>query len=482
MNSQPRIAFCTTCKGRAQHVEETLPKNLLDNCGYQNAVFIILDYNSQDHLLEFVKTRHSKALSSWRLVVYSYRVDTSFHLSHAKNMAARLGILEGADILVTMDADNFTGPGFAQFIAEKFKAAPQTQPGMFLSPNFPLIHSLPYGPSRPLRGFAGRLAIRAQDFVKMGGYDETFDTWRGEDIDMISRLEKVGYRAQFIDNSYLIVIPHNAAVRFKEYPHARELFENKGQLKVIDKRTVTVVNYGRWGVGTVYNSFTNKEVKLLPLPTRIFGIGLHKTGTTSLDAAFKILGYDSLHWGTGEAPKIWNEMHSTGHSKTLEAWYAFSDLPIPVLYRELDKAYPGSKFILTIRNEQAWVKSVEKLWDPRYNPTRWMWDVYPFSNRVHKALYGREDFDRDTFLARYRRHNQEVQGYFKSRPDDLYVMDIDKEDKWPGLCAFLGVPEPSVPYPASNVTTKAPVEVPAARMACQQHIVKSMQGVYGDGI
>ena len=43
-------------------------------------------------------------------------------MAHAKNMAHRLGIIEGADILCNLDADNFTGPGFASYIAEQMQA------------------------------------------------------------------------------------------------------------------------------------------------------------------------------------------------------------------------------------------------------------------------------------------------------------------------------------------------------------------------
>ena len=96
---------------------------------------------------------------------------------------------------------------------------------------------------------------------------------------------------------------------------------------------------------------------------------MQKTGTTSLHAALEILGFDSFHWGRGEAPRIWNEMNSFGRSNTLEQWYALSDNPIRVIYQKLDRAYPGSKFILTVRDEQDWLKSVERLWDPKYNAT-----------------------------------------------------------------------------------------------------------------
>jgi Sulfotransferase domain len=208
-------------------------------------------------------------------------------------------------------------------------------------------------------------------------------------------------------------------------------------------------------------------IDLRPLPTRIFGVGLHKTATTSLHEALKILGFDSLHWGTGEAPLIWYEMNALGRSKTLEQWYALSDLPIPLLYKKLDKAYPGSKFILTVRNETDWLLSVSRLWDRRYNHTRHLWDVYPISNQLHTALYGRKDFDAQTFLERYRWHNKEVRKYFRSRPDDLLVLDMDQTHSWKPLCTFLDRSVPSEPYPWSMRTR---LRAAVASMLCPAYV------------
>jgi hypothetical protein len=135
----------------------------------------------------------------------------------------------------------------------------------------------------------------------------------------------------------------------------------------------------------------------------------------------------------------------------LEKSYALSDLPIPLLYRELDKAYPGSRFILTVRDESAWLESVRNHFSDR-NPFRWEWDVHPFPNRIHKELYGRKTFDADVFLERYRRHNAEVVEYFKHRPKDLLVMQMDKGAGWLQICSFLGKPIPSAPYPKAFAT------------------------------
>lgn len=438
----PTIVFCTTCKGRLSHLKETLPRNIQSNADYPNAKFVVLGYGDAE-LAQFMRDfKHD------RLVFYHHETTERFHMAHAKNMAARCGIYEGADILVTVDADNFTGDGFAKLIHENLDKLDRNG---FLCPDFHNVHQLRGTPDFPGRGFAGRLAIRAQDFIKFGGYDEVFDTWRGEDIDLIARMQRGGYKQSAIDPRYLRTIPHSAEIRFKEYPHAQELYENKQQLSVIGARTETVVNFGKLGVGTVRR---NDEYSLTfnPIPTRVFGIGMHKTATSSLHEAFQLLGLDSFHWGEGESPVIWQEMTTAGRSNMLERWYSLCDLPIPLLYQQLDKAYPGSKFILTIRSEQAWLRSVEKLWDYKHNPTRWVWDKYPFTNRIHKVLYGREDFEPRVFLDRYKRHNEEVMAYFKDRPGDLLIMDVEAGARWGALPGFLGMPVPDVPYPIRNVS------------------------------
>src|ERR1035438_1611515 len=104
----PRIAFCTTCKGRAQHLKKTLPQNLLDNADYPNCIFVVLDYNSPDDLQEFMHG-YCGAAHNGRVAYYNYPAATAFSMAHAKNMAHRCGLLEGADILVNLDADGFTG-------------------------------------------------------------------------------------------------------------------------------------------------------------------------------------------------------------------------------------------------------------------------------------------------------------------------------------------------------------------------------------
>jgi len=440
----PRIACISTCKGRLAHLRETLSKNMWDNTDYSNSIFVVLGYGDPE-LDEYMRT-FELPMRDGLLAYYSFPEGQGFHVSHAKNLAMRCAMLEGADILVTVDADNMTGSGFCRFLGFQMG---MDEPGVFLCPDHLGIKGIPHGPLRPHRGYAGRLAIRTQDFIKMGGYDETFATWRGEDIDIVQRMLRIGFRMGFIPNSFLSVIPHGSDLRFKEYRHAK-VFERAYEFKVIANRTETVVNYGNWGCGTVYRNFDSSPIVLGPLPTRVLGIGMHKTGTTSLHHAFQTLGLDSWHWKSNrEAIRIWNEMNGQGRSPLLEHSYALCDNPIPMLYEKLDKAYPGSKFILTMLDESAWIKAVECLWDPNRNPN-YDWDRQPFSHRIHEALYGTRYFTPCVMLARYHDHNRDVMEYFKDRPHDLLVMNMSKGAGWPELCGFLGKPIPSIPYPHAN--------------------------------
>ena len=164
-----KIVFCTTSKGRAFHLAETLPKNLKDN---PHSQFLVLDYGSTDNIRGVLAPyRHSD-----QVVVYQYKTDGPFHVAHAKNMAARCAIREGADVLVTLDADNFAGPDFDRFVMDNRSPVHSSAPTTRASER---------SVGRRLNATTASLGGWPSDagFIKAGGYDEPYDTWRGEDID-----------------------------------------------------------------------------------------------------------------------------------------------------------------------------------------------------------------------------------------------------------------------------------------------------------
>lgn len=436
------LAFCTTCKGRAQHIKQTLPRNLADN---PSAKFTLLNFNSPDDLVPYLQSAHSRDIESGRLVVYSLLETGPFQMGRAKNLAHRCAMREGADILCNVDADNATGPGFAEYLQCMFDQAAYDR-NMFGCPDIFMWARMVKGQMK--RGVSGRIAMTSRAFLLAGGYDERFADWGPDDKDMTVRLARLGLLPVEIDSCYLDAIHHKDKLRFKEYPHARpEPGANCDQF--YQPNECTIANAGNFGCGVVYRNFDfSRPIELRPLPTRIFGIGMQKTATTSLDCALKILGFDSAHWLDGKwAVAILREMRAKERSETLERHYALCDLPIAILFKELDRAYPGSKFILTVRDEVDWLVSTRDHWSYEHNTHRPDWDKWPAANIIHRATYGQTHFDASVMLARYRQHNAEVREYFKNRPDDLLVMDMSRGAGWKELCPFVEREIPDAPYP-----------------------------------
>jgi len=118
---------------------------------------------------------------------------------------------------------------------------------------------------------------------------------------------------------------------------------------------------------------------------------------------------------------------------------AFQDNPWPILYRELDEEFPGSKFVLTVRPTIDWIRSILHIFNEEDTPMReWIYGV------------GHPKGNEDVYIARYERHNREVREYFKGRGKDLLVMDITASEGWEKLCPFLGKPTPPIRFPSAN--------------------------------
>lgn len=181
---------------------------------------------------------------------------------------------------------------------------------------------------------------------------------------------------------------------------------------------------------------------------KVFGIGFHKTGTTTLGQALRMLGYRVQkgcafnHPGKPTVPepvtleKVWDVVRPM-----VPLYGAFEDNPWPLLFRQLDQAFPGSRFIFTHRDPQRWIRSAVRYFGAKNNATL-------------DLLYERRGFqiagNEDVAIARYVRHNAEVREHFDGRPDDLLVWDLETQSEWEPLCRFLGCTAPRQPFPHAN--------------------------------
>jgi hypothetical protein len=138
-----------------------------------------------------------------------------------------------------------------------------------------------------------------------------------------------------------------------------------------------------------------------------------------------------------------------------ERFDAFQDNPWPMLYREMDERYPGSRFILTVRPSDRWIRSVVKHFGKTDEPMR-EW--------IYGPGCGHPCGNEDVYIERYERHNAQVAEYFRDRPADLLTLDITSGDGWELLCPFLGQEIPAVPFPCENQASirRKPAYVAAA--------------------
>jgi hypothetical protein len=186
---------------------------------------------------------------------------------------------------------------------------------------------------------------------------------------------------------------------------------------------------------------------------KVFGTGMQRTGTTSLARAFQV-----LNLVTRDHPK---ELMQDIACEVIHKHQAFTDNPIPFLYQELDKRHPGSRFIHTERDDEAWLKSVK--WLHGEGRIKFNWHMIPEIDEINMRLYQRLDFDADVFLSAYQQHNLAVREYFKDRPDDLLILDITKGEGFEEICSFLGLEHPGEEFPHRNLGTQASIQTGGLR-------------------
>ena len=194
---------------------------------------------------------------------------------------------------------------------------------------------------------------------------------------------------------------------------------------------------------------------------KVFCLGLSRTGTSSLCAALEALGYQTVHYpihlftqreviGAGVfRPQLkLGPYRSWRRSKEIKALAlrdalqilqdndALGDLPIPLFYRELDKMFPGSKFILTSRSLEGWLKSMKWLFDTGGV----IWNRGQIGDELHWEAYGTTCFNRDQLACAFKKHIKAVEFYFKGREQDYCHLIIDQGDlTYERLKAFLGI-------------------------------------------
>jgi hypothetical protein len=199
---------------------------------------------------------------------------------------------------------------------------------------------------------------------------------------------------------------------------------------------------------------------------KILGVGLSKTGTTSLADAVRILGFSCINYDQDRLTPLLLGRDRSPDFRVYDDVDAVFDIPSAYFYRELLAAYPASKAILTVRDLESWWQSIEAHFNERRpvrqpgvrdylrgilrpEQLRWLKNDVAFRRNLRNCVYGCTEAREYLFKKKYIEHNERVTRDVD--PARLLVIDVAAGQGWSELCAFLGVPVPEVPFPHSNV-------------------------------
>lgn len=148
---------------------------------------------------------------------------------------------------------------------------------------------------------------------------------------------------------------------------------------------------------------------------------------------------------------------------------AFQDAPFsfPDTFQAMDVAFPGSKFVLTVRSSpEEWHRSMIRAHGAMYGDGRipptpedlqqadsWLYRGRPWE--MNRLLFDSPDddpYEQSALVEFYEHHVYAVTHYFRYRPDDLLVLNVADDDAADRLARFLGRTPTGRPFPHLNAS------------------------------
>jgi Sulfotransferase domain len=196
---------------------------------------------------------------------------------------------------------------------------------------------------------------------------------------------------------------------------------------------------------------------------KVVGAGFGRTGTLSLKVALERIGFGPCYHMMEVFPRPdhvarWHRLafeQSMDWDEIFRGFHATVDWPAARWWREIAAHFPEAKVLLSVRDPEAWYKSVtDTIYQPMKSPAP---DGAPELVRLQSEM-ARKAILSETFDNRFedkahtievfQKHNQEVRDAID--PARLLVFDV--REGWGPLCRFLEVPVPDDPFPRLNDT------------------------------
>ncbi len=213
---------------------------------------------------------------------------------------------------------------------------------------------------------------------------------------------------------------------------------------------------------------------------KIFGIGYNKTGTTSLEKIFKDIGL-SVPDQAEQEKTIGQKLYLGNYEplvKFVKQYDAFQDLPFSQdeYYAVADVLFPNSKFILTIRDPEKWFQSLCEFHKKTFkvqdisefneaffkDKDLYLYKNYCYENALRRVTIIENNqttadwsllYDKKHNINLYNTRNERIASYFRNRPDDLLIIDLEQEPDTEKIVRFLKLPKEKIsPIPHLNKT------------------------------
>ncbi len=192
----------------------------------------------------------------------------------------------------------------------------------------------------------------------------------------------------------------------------------------------------------------------------MLGVGFGRTGTLSLKCALETLGFAPCYHMVEiarypEHARAWADAmrgEPTDWRIVLGGYAAAVDWPATAFWRELIRAFPTARVILTVRDSSAWyasfrdtvVESMGGLVPARDTPLRAVYDLT--RELILENVFAGHAGDEVHSRAVYDAHNRSVIETVAA----ARLLIFDLASGWEPLCSFLDRPIPQEPFPHLN--------------------------------
>jgi hypothetical protein len=175
-----------------------------------------------------------------------------------------------------------------------------------------------------------------------------------------------------------------------------------------------------------------------PTRPKVFGVGIAKSGTKTLGACFRELGYRNCSIRDDLVPAAISDPATV--LAEIAKFDSFEDFPWYWSYESLAERFPDARFVLTRRrDDETWRRSFHNL----------LRTVPP--ERIELGLRLAAHFMPGVAIDDLHRvHNERVRAFFATRPGRLLEVCWDEDPSWERLCRFLDRPVPARPFPFEN--------------------------------